>query len=250
MASRLLTAAIAAMLLVASHESARAGDFSTTSPPSDALAQKGLARLKPTTTIIYWVFADEAKVHAALDDFRKADAADRAVAKRVKEESAATAKDRDVLSKAEKRYQELIAYKSKPDTVPRQLRARFRNADQMMQAINGEIDTQADTINRLRPRLTGGKAGGIPASLKKAITDWMESRDNLILAYLAAEPDFSNLAKRYQELADDPDVAAALKSLGRNHRLGSKDFEQDKKAMAAAASAYLSGEVPMYREGL
>jgi hypothetical protein len=241
---------VALILAAPIQGSAQTIDSARASAATDVLNQRGLTRLKPTTTTIYWVFADEPKIHTALEEFRKTDAADRAAAKRVKEESAATAKDRDVLSKAEKRYQELTAYKSKPDTVPRQLRARFRSSEQMMQAINGDIDTQADTINRLRPRLTGGKAGGIPASLKKAITDWMESRNNLILAYLSAEPDFSNLAKRYQELADDPDVAAALKSLGKNHRLGSKDFEQDKKAMAAAASAYLSGEVPMYREGL
>jgi hypothetical protein len=242
--------AVALLLATSIHEPARAADPVRSSAATDVLAQKGLSRLKPWTTSIPWVFADEAKIHETLDGFRTAEAADHAAAKRVKEEAAATARDRDVLSKAEKRYQELTAYKAKPDTVPRPMRARFRSAEQMLAAINNDLDTQADTINRLRPRLTGGKAGGIPASLKKAIADWMESRNNLILADLAAEPDFNNLAKRYQELGDDSDVAAALKSLGKNHRLGSKDFEQDKKAMAAAAAIIQSGEVPMYREGL
>jgi hypothetical protein len=81
----------------------------------------------------------------------------------------------------------------------------------------------------------------------------MAARNNLIVAYLAADigsdKGFTELHKQYQELASDADVAAALKVLGKKNHLGSSEFEQDKKAIAAAETNVLTGDVPFYREG-
>jgi len=203
------------------------------------LTQQGLTKLKATPTSVPWVLADDAKVHDKLADFRKAEAAQRAAAKTAKEVSTQITKDREKLSKAETRYQELKGYADKPDTIPRQIAARFRS----------DLSAQVATINDLRPKLTGRFVGEMPPVLKAAIIDWMSARTKLIMAYPAAESDFSPLDKQYQKLADDPEVAAAFKTLGKKHRLGSPDFELDKRAIAAAEATVQSGEIPFYREG-
>ena len=212
----------------------------------DVLKQKGLTKLKPTTTTIPWVLDDEAKVHEKLESFRKADAIYRQAAKKVKDDSVFTAKDRDVLSKAQKRFDELKGYAEKPETIPRQVARKFRSVEQMKQALAADMKDARDKIALLAPKLNGG----MPAALKAEIIDWMTASENLVLAYLAAEPEFGGLKQKYMELADDADVAAALNSLGKKHRLGSKEFEQDQKAMAAAEATVLSGDVPFYREGM
>jgi hypothetical protein len=221
----------------------------TPAAAAKTLTDKGLTKLKTTPTMIPWVLADEAPVHAKLADFRKAEVAHRAAAKKAKEEAASIAKDREALSKAEARYQEEKGYSDKPDTIPRQIVSRFRSQQEMLQALQDDLNAQVNTINTLRPKLQTKIVGEMPPSLKTAITDWMTARNLLILATLAAQSDFDSLDKHYRELADDADVAAALKALGKKNHLGSPDFEQDRKAMAAAEATALSGDVPFYREG-
>jgi hypothetical protein len=230
---------------------ARATDAPTDSPAAatDLLAQKGLSKLKPTATSIPWILADDSKVHDELEAFRKTEVIHRTAAKKVKDEAAKTAKDREILTKAEKRYQELKGYLDKPATIPRKLAARYRSSDELGRALLDELNSQAATINHLRPEVNGGYSGGMAPKLKTAITEWMVARNKLIIAYLAAEPDFSALDKRYKELAEDADVAAALTSLGAKHRLGSPGFEQDKKTMAAVESTVMTDEVPFIRDG-
>jgi hypothetical protein len=221
-------------------------------PPAaatDLLAQKGLSKVKPTATSVPWVLADDSKVHDELEAFRKGEVTHRTAAKRVKDEAAKTEKDRETLTKAEKRYQELKGYLDKPATIPRKLAARYRSSDELGRALLDELNSQAATINHLRPEVNGGYSGGMAPKLKTAITEWIIARNKLIIAYVAAEPDFSPLDKRYKELAEDADVAAALKSLGAKHRLGSPAFEQDKKTMAAVESTVMTDEVPFIRDG-
>jgi hypothetical protein len=212
----------------------------------DVLKQKGLTKLKPTTATVPWVLDDEAKVHEKLEAVRKAEAMYRQAAKKVKDDSVISARDRDVLSKAQKRFDELKAYAEKPETIPRQFARKFRSQDQMRQALAADMKDAHDKIMLLAPKLNGG----MPAALKAEIVNWMTASDNLIVAYLTAEPEFRELNQKYKELAKDAEVATALKTLGKKHRLGSKDFEQDQKAMAAAEATVLSGDVPFYREGM
>jgi hypothetical protein len=228
----------------------RAADAPNASPAAavDLLAQKGLSKLKATPTSIPWVLADDAKVHDELEAFRKAEATHRTAAKKVKDEAAKAAKDHETLTKAEKRYQELKAYLDKPETIPRKLAARYRSSEELGRALLDELNSQAATINHLRPEVNGGFSGGMAPKLKMAITEWMIARNKLIIAYLAAEPDFTALDKRYKGLAEDAEVAAALKSLGPKHRLGSPGFEQDKKNMTAAESTAMSDEIPFIRD--
>jgi hypothetical protein len=244
-------AGLALLLAGAIGNFARAADAPNASPvaATDLLAQRGLSTLKPTATSIPWVLADDSKVHDELEAFRKAEVTDRTAAKKVKDEAAKTAKDREILTKAEKRYQELKGYLDKPATIPRKLVARYRSSDELGRTLLDELNSQAATINHLRPEVNGGYSGGMAPKLKTAITEWVIARNKLIIAYLAAEPDFSDLGKRYKELAEDADVAAALKSHGAKHRLGSPAFEQDKKTMAAVESTVMTDEVPFIRDG-
>lgn len=213
------------------------------------LTQKGLTKLKPTPTAISWVLADDVKTCEKLADFYKVVTAQRVAAKKAKEESAQISKDRETLSKAEARYSELKGYNEKPDTIPRQVAARFRSQQEMMQALQQDLNDHVNTINKLRPRLQGKFISDMPASLKAALTDWMLARNNLILAYPAAKADFSDLDKRYKDLADDADVTTALRSLGKKNHLGSPEFEQAQKAIAETEATATSGDVPFYREG-
>jgi hypothetical protein len=258
---RFLAVGFATLAIVVTIYPIRAEEPSATQPPKSArpnpitdamktLADKGLTKLKASpASIITWVLPDDAKVHEKLADLRKWETAQHKAAKKVKDEASGTAKDRDTLAKAEARYQELKGYADKPDSIPRKIAARFRSPQEMQQALENDLRTQIMTINELKPKLMGKFAGDMAPSLKTAITDWMTARNNLILAYLAVEANFSELDKQYQALAEDPDVAAALQSLGKKNHLGSAGFEQDKKAMAATAATALSGEVPFYREG-
>jgi hypothetical protein len=212
----------------------------------DVLQKKGLSKLKPMTGAIPWVLDDEAKVHEKLEALRKAEVNYRQAAKKVKEDSVVSAKDRDVLSKAQKRFEELKGYAEKPETIPRKFARKFRSQDQMRQALAAEMKDAHDKILLLAPKLNGG----MPAALKAEIIDWMTASDNLIVAYLTSEPEFRELNQKYKGLADDADVVGALKTLDKKHRLGSKEFEQDQKAMAAAEATVLSGDVPFYHEGM
>jgi hypothetical protein len=120
----------------------------------------------------------------------------------------------------------------------------------MADALISDLNSTVATINRLKPRVEGEFVGGMAPALKATITDWMKARNDLILAYLAAEPLFTELNEKYAELQKDADVAAAIQELGKNNRLGSKEFEQGQTLMAAAAKTALSGEIPFYRDGL
>lgn len=213
------------------------------------LTDKGLKKLKPTATAISWVLADDAKVCEKLADFSKLAAADRAAGKAAKAKSSELSKDSDVLSKAQARYTELKGYSDKPDTIPRKITAHYHSQQEMMQALQQELNDTVTTINKLQPKLQGQFVADMAPSLKAAIVDWMTTRNNLILGYAAAQADFGDLEKRYHDLAEDADVATALKSLGKKNRLGSPEFEQIQKAMTAAAATIDSGEVPFYREG-
>src|SRR5437763_1759654 len=95
----------------------------------DVLQKKGLTKLKPAAASISWVLNDEAKVQERLEALRKAEAIYRQAAKKVKDDSMISAKDRDVLSKAEKRFQELKGYAEKPETIPRQFARKFRSQE-------------------------------------------------------------------------------------------------------------------------
>jgi hypothetical protein len=250
--ARLLSAVAGLTLLVnvVSERVGRADDSSKSSAaPRDILADKGLSQLKPTPTSISWVLADDGKVHDDLEAFRKAELTHRNAAKKVKDEAAKTAKDYDALTKAEKRYQEAKGYLDKPETIPRKLASRYRSREELGRALLDEVNSQAAVINQLRPQVNGTFSGGMAPRLKASITDWMVARNNLIIAYLAAEPKFTPLDKQYKALVDDSDVARALKSLGAKHRLGSPSFEQDKKAMAAVESTVMTDEVPFLRDG-
>lgn len=216
----------------------------------ETLKQKGLTKQKPVAGNVYWTLDDDAKVHEKLEAFRKADAAQRDAAKKAHTDSVTTSKDRDALSKAEKRYQELKPYADKPDSIPPQIRRKFRSEQEMRQALVDDLNDAVNTINKLRPKVNGQFAGSMAPALKATITDWMIARNNLIQAYLAAEPEFNELNKKYKELAEDPEAAAALKTLGKKNHLGSKDFEADQKAMATAETTALSGDVPFFREGM
>jgi len=227
----------------------------TAAPPTPAaametLTKKGLTKLKPTATSIGWVVEDEAKVLPKLEAFRKAELAHRTAAQKAKTDSVGTAKDRDALAKAQARYEQEKGYNEKPETIPPAIAKKFHSEQEMKQALVEDLNEQVATIQRLQPKLNGKFAGAMAPSLKTAIIDWMNARNELIVAYLAVEPDFTALAQEYKDLAADPEVAAALKVLGKKHRLGSKDFEQDQRAMAAAESSAMSGEIPFYREGL
>ena len=221
----------------------------TSTEAAKTLTDKGLTRLKTTPAMIPWILADDGSVHAKLAEFRKAEAAHRAAAKKAKDEAASIAKDREALSKAEARYQEEKGYSDKPETIPRKIASRFHSQQEMLQALQDDLNAQVNTVNTLRSKLQTKIVGELPPSLKTAITDWMTARNQLILATLAAEDDFDGLDKHYRELADDADAAAALKALGKKSHLGSPDFEQDRRAMAAAEATALSGDVPFYREG-
>jgi hypothetical protein len=213
------------------------------------LTDKGLKKLKPTATAISWVLSDDATVCEKLAEFSKLAAAHRAAAKATKAKSIEISKDSDVLSKAEARYTELKGYAEKPETIPRKIMAHFRSQQEMLQALQQDLNDQITTINKLRPKVQGQFAGDLAGSLKAAIVEWMTARNNLILGYATALAEFADLDKRYHDLADDADVATALKSLGKKNHLGSPEFEQIQKAMTAAAATIDSGEVPFYREG-
>src|SRR5438270_13114887 len=96
-----LAAGLALVLAVASI--VRAADAPNASPAAatDLLAEKGLSKLKPTPTSIPWVLADDSRVHEQLEALRKAELAHCTAAKKVKDEAAKTAKDREILTKAE-----------------------------------------------------------------------------------------------------------------------------------------------------
>ena len=216
---------------------------------SKILTDKGLKKSKPIAAGIYWLLPDDANVVEKMAPLRKAELAHRTAAKKVKDLIVQVAKDRDVLAKAEAHYQEIKIYVDKPDSIPRNIAARFRSQQEMQQALQSDNNATVATINDLRPKLQGKFVGEMPPILKTAITDWMTARSNLILTYLTAEKDFTDLDKQYDDLTKDADVAAALKVLGKRTHIGSADFEQTKKAIAAAETKALSGEIPFYREG-
>ena len=213
------------------------------------LTQNGLKKLKATSTSIPWTLPDDAKTCEKLADFSKAAAAHRAAARKVKQVSKETTKDSDILSKAEARYTELKNYSDKPATIPHRIAVKFRSQQDLMQAIETDMNNQVNTINTLRPKLQGKFVADMPPELKAAIVDWMTARNNLILATIPAKPIFDDLDKQYRTLAEDADVAAALKSLGKKNHLGSPEFEQDQKSMAESEATAMSGDVPFYREG-
>jgi hypothetical protein len=213
------------------------------------LIDKGLKRLKATAASTPWVLPDDAKVTEKLADFTKVAAANHDAAKNAKHESLEISGDRETLSKAQARYTELKGYADKPDSIPHKIAARFRSEQEMMQALQQDLNQQVETINKLQPKLQGQFVADIPGALKAAIIDWMLARNNLIMAYNAAKTDFDPLDKQYRALADDPEAAAALRSLGKKNHLGSAAFEQIQKSMAEAETVVNSGEVPFYRQG-
>ncbi|HKD35977.1 MAG TPA: hypothetical protein VKB78_04225 [Pirellulales bacterium] len=214
------------------------------------LADKGLTKLKPANGIVSWVVDDDAKVHQKLETLRKAAAAEREAAKKVKTDSVSVAKDRETLSKAEKHYQEIKPFTEKPETIPPNIAKRFRNRQAMIDALVSDVNATVATINRLQPRVNGKFVGGMAPALIATIADWMKARNDLIVAYLAAEPLFNELNEKYTALQNDAEVAAALQKLGKNNHLGSKEFEQDRTLMAAAEKTTFSEEIPFYRDGL
>src|SRR5438046_2062827 len=111
-----ITFAAAATAIAA--DAPKTADADASTAATEPLKEKGLTKLKPVAGTVAWVLDDETKVHEKLEAFRKADAAHRDAAKKAHTDSVTTAKDRDVLSKAEKRYQELKPYADKPDSIP------------------------------------------------------------------------------------------------------------------------------------
>lgn len=215
------------------------------------LADKNLKRLKPTPTAIRWVLPDDAKVSSELADFVAIAAANDAAEKKAKDESAEMSADIDTLEKAEARYKELKGYSEKPDTIPRSIRAQFRNEPEMIGALNKEVDKLVETINTLQPKLQGKFAEDMPPEQKAAITDWMLARSKLLLAYinLPSKSDFTDLEAKYEALAADQNVFSALRSLGKKNRLASAEFIHARDAIEAAQAVANSGDVPFYREG-
>ncbi len=215
------------------------------------LADDGLKRLKPAASAIHWVLADDAKVSGELADFVSIAAANDAAEKKAKDESSETSADMETLEKAEARYKELKGYAERPNTIPRAITARFRDPQEMMQALNKEVDKVVETINTLQPKLQGKFAEDMPPEQKAAITNWMLARSRLIIAAmnLSSKSDFAALDAKYKSLTDDANVVNALRSLGKKNRLMSADFEQTRDAMTEAESAANSGDVPFYREG-
>ncbi len=92
----------------------------TPKPPSPAkvLNAKGLTKGKATPLATPWIIADDLKVQAAIEDFRKAASEERAAAKKVKLNSSTIKKERTELADAEKDYATLDGYKKNPDTIP------------------------------------------------------------------------------------------------------------------------------------
>jgi hypothetical protein len=241
-----------AILLIASGtmvRQVRAADPAAAAP-TQVLAEKGLTRLKGDSSSAPWVLAAEARVHEQLEPFRKAEAAHRAAAKQVRAEDDGAKADKQELDQAEKNYETYTGWTKNPQTIPREIAARFASRQLMLQSLQDELNKQVEIVNRLRPKLANQANGGVSPALKSAIVDWMAARAYLLQIYWAAQPELAALEGNYQTLADDPDVAAALKSLGKKHRLGSKDYEQDKKRMAEVETSVLVGEVPYYREGM
>ncbi len=243
-----IAGAVAALMFLGDRSARAAADPSVGAVQT--LTQKGLVKQKPAGGIVAWVLEDEAKLHQKLDAVRKAERAERDAAKKVKTDSASVAKDRETLSKAEKHYQEIKPLTEKPETIPPNIAKRFRNRQAMVDALISDLNSTVATINRLKPKVEGEFVGGMAPALKATITDWMKARNELILAYLATEPLFTGLNEKYTELQKDGDVAGALQELGKNNRLGSKEFEQGQTLMAAAVKTALSGEIPFYRDGL
>ena len=213
------------------------------------LTGKGLKRLKHTASSVPWVLPADLGVTEKLADFAKVAAAQVAAAKKVKSTSKEISGDSDELTKAQARYSELKAYYDKPDSIPQKISSRFRSQQEMMQALVQELNQLTETINKLQPKLQGQFVADMPPPLKAAITEWMLARNNLILAYIAAKPDFEPLDKQYRDLAEEPEVAAALRSLGKKNHLGSNGFVAVQKGMAEAEKTAMSGEVPFYRQG-
>jgi hypothetical protein len=213
------------------------------------LTDRGLKRLKPTASTISWVLADDAKVSEKLADFAKVAAAHHAAAVKVKKLSKETSTDQEALSKAKARYAELKAYSEKPETIPRKIAARFRDEQQLMEALTKELNDQVEMIHTLEPKVLGKFVADMPPPLKAAISDWMLARSKLILAYLPAKPDFVDLDRRYRALADDANVFNALKSLGKKNQLASSAFQQIQKDFVEADATAMTGDVPFYREG-
>jgi len=215
------------------------------------LTDKGLTKVKvkSSATSVPWVLPDDDKVTEKLADFAKVAAANRAAAKIAKQTSRDIGGDRETLSKAQARYSELKLYSEKPDTIPPQIAGRFSSQQAMMQALQQEMNSQIEIINKLQPKLQGRFISDIPGALRTTITDWMLARNNVILAYNAAKADFEPLDKQYRALADDPQVRDALRSLGKKNRLASSGFEQVQTMMAEAEKIVDSGEVPFYRTG-
>ncbi len=209
-----------------------AADPSSPPLPVKVLAEKGLTRAKGGGPSTSWTIPDDAKMHAALDDFRKAAAEEKAAGKKVKLESRLIEKQREELANAEKDYATLDGYKQKPETIPPKIARRFRSPQEMQQAFVDQYNADINTLNTLRPKLNSGNVGGMVASLKKVIEDWMTARNAVAAGYAAAKDQLDGLADKYKALGEDADVAAALKTLGKKHRLGSQDFVDDQKLLA------------------
>jgi len=237
--------ALAPVFLAAS---AFAADPSSHPVPVKVLAEKGLTRAKGGGPFTSWTLPDDAKVHAALDDFRKAAADEKAAGKKVKLESRMIQKEREELANAEKDYATLDGYKQKPETIPPAVARRFRSQQEMQQALADQYNADVNTLNKLRPKLNSGNVGGMVASLKKEIEDWMTARNAVVAGYPAAKDRFDGLADKYKALGEDADVAAALKTLGKKHRLGSQDFFDNQKLLADVEKRVLGDEMPFYRD--
>ncbi len=120
----------------------------------------------------------------------------------------------------------------------------------MQQALLEQYNADIVTLNKLRPKLASGNVGGMVASLKKDIEEWMAARGAVVAGFAAAQEQLNGLADKYKALAEDPEVIEALKVLGKKNRLGSKEFADDQKLLADAEKHVLGDEMPFYREGV
>jgi hypothetical protein len=216
--------------------------------PTKVLQEKGLTKAKGGGPLTSWTVPDDAKTVAALEAFRKAVADEKAAQKSVKIDSSRIGKEREELANAEKDYATLDGYVKKPDTIPPNIQRRFRSEQEMKQALVDQYNGDIETINKLRPKLNSGAVGGMVASLKKEIEDWMTVRAAVAAGYPAAKEQLDGLADKYKALGEDADVVAALKTLGKRNRLGSPEFLEDQKLLADVEKRVLGDEVPFYRE--
>ena len=213
------------------------------------LADKGLTKQKPTPTSIPWVLPDDAKVAEKLAPLRKAELAHRTAAKKVKDLIVEVAKDRDALAKAEAHYQEIKIYADKPDTIPRNIAARFRSPQEMQQALQADINAQVTTINELRPeaaRQICRRDAPDPENGHHRLDGGSQQSDSGV-------PCGGQRLRRPRQQV--PGTGERPGDHGRAQGTWEKipsrfgQYAQDGKAIAAAESKAVMGEVPFYREG-